>query len=124
MRIRNFAAASLICLVLAVAVFAADVTGKWTAQVPGRGGQTNATTFTFKASGSQLTGTMTGPQGAELPIEDGKVSGDDLSFVVTLTFGGNSIKFNYKGKVVGGDEIQFTREGGRGPQTFTAKRAS
>ena len=106
--------------------WAADVSGKWVAQVPGRGGQTRETTFTFKVDGGKLTGTVSGMQG-DNPISDGKVSGDDISFTVALSFNGNDIKMNYNGKVAG-DEIKFTRtvEGGgqtRPPQEFTAKRA-
>lgn len=107
-----------------VAVQAADVTGKWTAQVPGRGGQTRETTFTFKQDGEKLTGSMTGMQG-DIEIADGKVAGDDLSFAVTLNFQGNEVKLLYKGKVKG-DEIAFTRtrEGSDQTQEFVAKRAT
>ena len=110
---------------LTLTALAADVSGKWTAQVPGRGGQTREQTFTFKADGNTLTGTVSGRMG-EMPIADGKIDGDTISFTQTLEFNGNTIKFLYKG-TVSGDEIKFTRtrEGGEGPgQTFTAKRAS
>lgn len=104
---------------------AADVNGKWTAQVPGRGGQTRETTFNFKVEGDKLTGTISGQQG-DTPIADGKVSGDDISFTVTREFQGNTIKMVYKGKV-SGEEIKFTRtiEGGAGnmpPTEFVAKK--
>jgi len=113
------------CFVLMAAslAWAADVSGKWTAQVPGRGGQTRETTFNFKAEGSKLTGTVSGMQG-DNPISDGKIDGDNISFTQALSFNGNDIKFLYKGKVAG-DEIKFTRtrEGGdQPPQEFTAKR--
>lgn len=102
---------------------AADITGKWVAQVPGRQGQTREVTFTFKADGDKLTGSMTGRQGAEIPISDGKISGDTISFTVTMTFGGNTVKQNYTGKIAG-DEIQMKREGGQGPaREFVARRA-
>jgi len=110
---------------LTMTALAADVSGKWTAQVPGRGGQTREATFTFKADGGTLTGTVSGRQG-DMPIADGKIDGDTISFTQTLEFNGNTIKFLYKG-AVSGDEIKFTRtrDGGEGePQTFTAKRAS
>jgi hypothetical protein len=102
--------------------WAADVTGKWTAQVPGRGGQTRETTFNFKAEGDKLTGTMSGQQG-EIPISDGTVKGDEIAFSTKFTGGGGEVKINFKGKVAG-DEIKFTRarEGGE-PSEFTAKRA-
>jgi hypothetical protein len=113
------------CFVLAAlaSVWAADVNGKWVAQIPGRDGQTRETTFNFKAEGDKLTGTMSGRQG-DIQIADGKISGDDISFTATVSFGGNEIKLLYKGKVAG-DEIKFTRtrEGGNQPgQEFTAKR--
>lgn len=102
---------------------AADVTGKWTAQMPGREGQTREVTFNFKADGDKVTGTMSGRQGQEIAISDGKVSGDTLTFTVTMEFGGNTVKQNYTGKIAG-DEIQFKREGGQGPaREFVAKRA-
>jgi hypothetical protein len=114
-----------VCFVFAALsiAWAADVDGKWTAQVPGRGGQTRETTFTFKAEGEKLTGTVSGMQG-DSPISDGKISGDEISFTLKLNFQGNEITFLYKGKV-SGDEIKMTRsrQGGDQPgQEFTAKR--
>ena len=114
------------CFVFAVVAqaWAADVSGKWTAQVPGRGGQTTETTFTFKAEGAKLTGSMSGQQG-ETPIADGKIDGDNISFSVKRNFNGTDIVIVYKGKVAG-DEIKFTRtiEGREAPPVeFTAKRA-
>jgi hypothetical protein len=115
-----------VCFVFAAVslAWAADVDGKWTAQVPGRGGQTRETTFTFKAEGEKLTGTVSGMQG-DSPISDGKISGDEISFTLKLNFQGNEITFLYKGKL-SGDEIKMTRtrQGGDQPgQEFTAKRA-
>jgi hypothetical protein len=110
---------------LALTAFAADVNGKWVAQMTGRNGQTREITFNFKADGNTLTGTITTPRG-DMDISDGKVDGDQISFTQTLEFGGNEIKLLYKG-TVSGDEIKFTRsrEGGEGrTQEFTAKRAS
>ena len=107
---------------MSLVAMAADVSGKWTAQVPGRGGQMADTTFTFKAAGETLTGSMTGFQGAEVPIAEGKVSGDNISFTTSIERNGNTIKQNYTGTVKG-DEIQMKREGGRGPIEFVAKRA-
>ena len=113
-----------ILLAVAFAAIAADVTGKWVAQVPGRDGQTRETTFTFKVEGDVLTGSITGRQGNQIPISDGKISGNTLSFTVTMERGGNTIKQNYTGQV-SGDEIKLKREGGQGPaREFTAKRAS
>ncbi|HEX2488257.1 MAG TPA: hypothetical protein VHR27_02580 [Blastocatellia bacterium] len=114
-----------VCFVFAALTlaWAADVNGKWTAQVPGRDGQTRELTFTFKAEGERLTGSMSGQQG-DSEITDGKISGDQISFTVKINMQGNERKFLYKG-TVSGDEMKVTRtiEGGnRPPQEFTAKR--
>ena len=105
---------------IAWTAFAADVTGKWVAQVPGRQGNQELT-FNLQQSGSDLAGTITTARGDQM-ISNGKVDGDNLSFTVELTFGDNKITQNYKGTVAG-DEIKFTRAGGRGnPVEFTAKK--
>ncbi|MCS6954249.1 MAG: hypothetical protein RMK57_16785 [Bryobacterales bacterium] len=110
-------------VVFALTAIAADVSGKWIAQVPGRGGQTREVTFTFKVDGDKLTGTMSTPMG-EREISDGKVSGDEISFTILMSFGGNEVKMLYKGKVEG-DQIKFTRQvEGREPVEFTARRAA
>jgi len=118
--LRLFAA---LALFTAVAV-AADISGKWTAEVPGRQGAMQTTTFNFKVDGDKLTGTMAGPRG-DAPITDGKVSGDDISFTVSREMNGNTIKMNFTGKVSGG-EIKFKRvvEGRDQTAEFTAKKSS
>ena len=104
----------------ALAALAADVTGKWVAQVPGRNGNQEMT-FNLKQEGGTVTGTITGGRGDQT-ISDGKVDGNDISFVVNLEFNGNKITQSYKGTIAG-DEIKFTRGGGRGnPLEFTAKK--
>lgn len=119
MKLRLFVLSS----VLAFAAYAADVTGKWAAEAPGRGGQMQQITFNLKADGATLTGTVSGARG-ESDISDGKVDGDTISFSVVREFQGNSFKMNYTGKLAG-DAIQFKmeREGGGGQaREFTAKR--
>jgi hypothetical protein len=125
MNARRFSSLLVLALTLVAAASAADATGKWTAQVPGRNGETREAVFNFKAADGQLTGTVTSPRG-EQTISEGKVKGDEISFTVVVEFNGNSMKFLYKGKVAG-DEIKFTREregGQEGPREFTAKRSS
>jgi hypothetical protein len=121
MKVRNL----VFGMLLAGLAMAADVTGKWTASAPGRGGQTREVTYDLKAEGNTLTGTMTGFRGQDLTITDGKIDGDNISFKTKMEFNGNEMIMNYKG-VVSGDEIKFTqeREGGSGrAREFTAKRA-
>ena len=104
-------------------VWAADVDGMWTAKVERRDGGTIELTYTFKAVGEALTGTMSTPMG-DSEISDGKISGDNISFSVIISPGGNDFKLLYKGKLQGG-EIAFTseREGSGQTREFVAKRA-
>ena len=116
--------AGAIVLAASTAAFAADVTGKWVAQVPGRDGQTRETTFNLKAEGEKLTGTVSGRQG-DVAITDGKVKGDDVSFDVTMKFQDREMKMSYTGKL-SGDELKLTRKvqgSDRPPQDITAKRS-
>jgi len=111
-------------LAFALCAVAADISGKWTGQVPGRQGQARETSFTFKVAGETLTGSMAGGQGQEVALSEGKISGDTISFVIVRERNGNQMKQNYSGKIVG-EEIQMKRERPNGdPVTFTLKRAN
>src|SRR5262249_40382979 len=107
-RLSLLVAGLALALIAVVQAAGADVSGKWTAQVPSRQGGTREQTFTFKADGEKLTGSVSGMQGAEIAISDGKIAGSDISFNVTMNFQGNEVKQSYKGTVAG-DEIKFTR---------------
>ena len=119
-----FIATMCLCL-FALGAHAADVSGQWLAQIPGRDGNTMETTFVFKVAGDQLTGSVENQYG-ERQISEGKVSGNEVSFTVKVDFNGNEMTFLYKGNVAG-SEIQFVRErkgGDIGPVKveFTAKK--
>jgi len=110
MKVKMLLIGSAVLLVLLAAAYAADVTGKWVAEMPGRGGQgTTQTTFDLKVDGAKLTGTMTSGQGEPAEISEGKVEGDNISFVVVRKRNDMEFKTLWKGKV-SGDEIKFTRE--------------
>ena len=119
----------LIGCLAAAAMWAADVSGKWTAEMQGRQGNTMTVTMNLKADGDKLTGTVSGRNGNDTDISNGKVDGDKLSFDVVREFNGNSITQHYKG-TVNGDTIHFavTTEGGNmgggAAREFDAKRAS
>jgi hypothetical protein len=109
------------------AIWAADPSGKWTAETQGRNGNTMTVTMNLKADGDKLTGTVSGRMG-DTDISDGKVDGDNVSFSVVREFNGNKIKQNYKGKL-DGDTIHFTigMEGGPGggqERKMDAKRSA
>jgi len=125
MTLRTVSFASAFVLAATLVAQAADISGKWTAQVPGRDGQTRETTFTFKAEGEKLTGTTSGRNG-DVPITDGTVKGDAIAFTVVMNFNGQEVKLLYKGTVAG-EEIKFTRQregGDQPPAEFVAKKAT
>ena len=113
--------------IFATVLFAADVSGTWKAEVPGRGGNMQTNTIVLKQEGAKLTGTLDGGRGGPVEITNGKVEGDTVTFTVVRSFGGNDIKQNFKG-AVSGAEIKFTRtmEGGQGAPAveFVAKKAT
>jgi len=122
-----------ILLVASFALMAADVSGKWTFEQPGRGGNPGRpVTITLKADGSTLTGTMPaggrGGGGDPIAISDGKIDGNNISFTVKREFNGNTMVTKYEG-VVNGDELKLkiTRNGQDGTPMTTevvAKRSA
>jgi hypothetical protein len=96
-----------VILVLLATAWSADINGTWKGSMDMMG-QSMELSFTFKVDGAELTGTSIGPQGNEYPISEGKITGDDISFVVEVT-GQMEMKINYKGKIVG-DEIKLTMQ--------------
>ncbi len=107
-------------LFLAVSAFAADVDGKWKGTLASPNGDIPVG-FTFKADGATLTGTMTGMDGNDIAIKEGKIDGANVSFSVTLDFGGMPFTLNYKG-VVSADNIKFTGDAGGMPFEVVVKK--
>ena len=153
----------LVIILFAAAAAAADVSGKWVAQITSPSGSQSERVFTFRVSGDKLTGTIANQQvylatfeepgkpkmtgtlktqsGNPQEISEGKVSGNDISFVIISKMMGNEIRTVYMGKI-SGNEINFTAEtkyppgvtppgppGGAGgqappPQKIVAKRVA
>jgi hypothetical protein len=86
-------------------VFGADIDGKWTGSLSTPNGDFPMT-YTFKAEGSTLTGSTSGMDGSPIPIKDGKIDGNNISFSVSLDFGGQATKIDYKG-VLSGDQLKL-----------------
>jgi hypothetical protein len=93
----------ILFLLLATAAWAADVTGTWKGDVSSPDGNTFSLTYTFKQDGTKLTGTVLGPQGDPLPLDNGKVEGDKISFSVKVDMNGGMV-FSSEGTIKG-DEI-------------------
>jgi hypothetical protein len=106
---------------------AADVNGTWTWTTPGRnGGEGREQSLKLKAEGDKVTGALSGRRGNDTKIENGKISGNDLSFEITREFNGNSFTAKYKGKVSGdtitGKVEMQGRDGQPRQRDWTAKR--
>ena len=125
---------STLLLALTIAASAADITGKWIAEQPGRnGGAPRQTTFNLKADGAKLTGTMSAPgrggaAATDTEISNGKVDGNNITFEVKRNMGGNEVVSKYEG-TMSGDELKLktTRMGQDGtpmPVEMTAKRST
>ena len=100
-------------LALAVAALAADVTGEWKATAEGPNGSMERT-FSLKADGAKLTGETVSSFAGKSTIREGKIDGDNLSFLITVKIQDMEMELKYKGKVVNKDEIKFTTEGFQG----------
>lgn len=107
-----------------VCVYAADITGKWTTQFDSQVG-VQKYTFEFKVEGTKLTGmalSNIAGEDAKSQLAEGKVTGDEVTFVENLNYQGMELKITYKGKI-SGDEIKFSRTvGDSGGEEFVAKR--
>lgn len=99
MRFRLF----LCTLVLtAASAWAADIDGKWSGSMDTPNGAINLF-YNLKAEGSTVTGTMTGPDGSEIKIENGKLDGDRVAFSATVNFNGMQVTIGFSGLVKGSD---------------------
>ena len=121
MILSRIACSVVLSLAFAGLAHAADVSGKWTASFETQIGTQNYT-YEFKVSGQNLTGTAKSMSG-ETQIAEGKVVGDDITFVENLVFQDMPLRIVYKGKI-SGDEIKFTRDvAGLAMEELVAKRA-
>lgn len=116
---KQFLMSFALSTLFALAALAAGVDGKWKMTFEA-GGQTRENTLTLKADGAKLTGKLESQRG-NADIQDGKIDGDAISFVVVRNFNGNEVRQQYKGKVKG-DEIQLTATFGDQEREMTAKR--
>lgn len=131
-KLTSWCVQAVACMLLIAAVSAqaedkkADPTGTWTWTQQGRdGGQGREVTLKLKAEGEKLTGSLSGRQGNDTAIANGKIKGDEISFDVTREFQGNSFTSKYKGKVSGDTitgKIATERNGESRERDWTAKR--
>jgi hypothetical protein len=118
MNIRTIAFALLL---VAAPAFAAEVDGKWTGSLDTPGGPAQIN-YTFKANGTALTGSTTTPDGAAVPIKDGKIDGKKLSFKLTLDFGAGPTTFDITGEVSSPTQLKLHWEFMGMPTDVTLKK--
>ena len=104
--------ATIVLGVRFMALAAEDATGTWkgTMETP-RGNQEN--TFALKTEGNKLTGTLSNEMMGTLPISDGTVDGDRITFSINTDFGA----ITYAG-IVRGDTLKLTMTAGGGQFTL------
>ena len=106
----------------------AKVTGTWKWEFTTQNGDKRETTAKLKQEGEKVTGTVSGRQGNDTEIKDGKIDKDGkLTFTVEREFNGNKMTTKYNGKV-DGDTIKGKTETTRGDgqsreRDWEAKRA-
>ena len=113
---------SFACLLAAAGLlFAADVSGKWTASFETQIGVQNYT-YDFKVARREAHRHRE-VEFRRRPIVEGTVKGDQIDFVENLNMEGQQIRIVYTGKI-SGDEIKFTRKvGDFADEPLVAKRA-
>jgi hypothetical protein len=115
---------AVLLLGISGAALAAEIDGKWTAEVEGRRG-TVTQTLSLTSSGNNLTGSLEGGRGNAVDISDGKLDGNKVSFKVVREFNGNQFTQEYKGTLSDAGELNLTvsmsgggRRGGGGGGGF------
>jgi hypothetical protein len=102
MKFRRFFAAFL----FAVMAYAAGATGKWTATFNTQVGEQKYT-WDLTAAGATLTGKYTSSNGSG-EIAEGKVDGNNLSWVENLNYQDMPLHIAYKA-TLSGDELKISR---------------
>jgi hypothetical protein len=108
----KFCVAALFALAATLAQ-AADISGKWKSEFDTQIGHLKYT-YELKADGEKVTGkAFRDLDGTKTTIEliEGKIKGEEVSFVEPLKVQDQDIRIEYKGKIAG-DEIKFVRKVG------------
>jgi hypothetical protein len=99
-------------LALAMTAQAGEIAGKWVVTA-----ENVDIEMDFKVDGNTLTGAIYNPFSGEMKLREGKVKGDNFSFIAIRKIGQNEMRILWKG-VLDGDVIRFTRvfPGGKATQ--------
>jgi alpha-galactosidase len=115
---------SVIAALLIPILQGADLTGRWVAATQTPDGQTRETVIALKAEGDTLSGYMSSPQG-DTAISEGKINGNEISFVIVRETGGQERKIQYTGKITAdGLLMKMPGFGDRPGRDLLARRVS
>jgi hypothetical protein len=109
MTTRRAALSVAVAVAVSVALLhAADPTGRWTATFTTDIGEQQYT-YDFVVKGTTLTGKIKGSLTGDSQVTEGKIDGDKISFVESVTFMEMPLRIVYSGVMTSADEIKFTR---------------
>lgn len=104
------------CFVAGFAAIA-GIAGKWEGKLETETGEVYPLLYNFQIDGDKLTGTAKTPKG-DMPIEDGKITGNDFKFTVSI----EDIHIAHTGKFYG-DSVGVDIEANGSKTHTTLKRA-
>jgi hypothetical protein len=107
MTIRRLLALGVLAVTFLAIAYAAGATGKWTATFNTQVGEQKYT-WDLTVAGSKLTGKYTSSNGNG-EITEGKVDGNNLSWVENLDYQGMPLRIEYKATLAG-DELKISRK--------------
>jgi hypothetical protein len=116
-----FTTGLILCCFAAVCIAAAiaDLNGKFSGTITAPDGNQHPLSYTFKVDGDKLTGTLDTEEGS-VPIDSGKVSGDNVAFSVTV----DGMAYAHKGKYyTQGDSVALDVNFGGAKVHTTLQRA-
>lgn len=120
-----FGALAGLSLVSTLAALAGDLAGAWQAEFDTQIGKQKYR-YQLKVDGGKITGQAEADINGEKhssEIKEGRVAGDDVTFVESLEFQGNPLRITYAGKL-SGDELKLTRKvGDFAAEELVAKRS-
>jgi hypothetical protein len=90
----------VLCMLLGRLSAASDVSGLWTATYTLPGGQKHESTLDLQVEGGKLRGKITSSRGT-VAIDEGAVSGEQVSFTVIRRGNGDELTVGFTGTVKG-----------------------
>jgi hypothetical protein len=110
---------------LSAAELDAEPTGTWKWTFQTQDGEMVSTTLIIHRTGDKLIGTLTGRNGAQLPIQEARMVGNVLSFTIARARDAQQLTLRYEGKIEGDKitgKVRVERGGNSRSRNWTAER--